>query len=144
MAGARLSRARLFAGVPRGRAVVRERAGRSALSTAASAHAAARAVDSLSSVDGKASTRAQEIRSDLYRAFGGRRDAARTAGVGPRDEPIPKRRVRLPVRSGRACRPAQQAGPPNVQCPPPGLLRSCYLRGGVPLRPNVANESARD
>src|SRR5207247_1496927 len=38
---------------------------------------------------------------------------------------ITEGRVRLPVRSDRACRPARQAGPPNVPCAPPSLLLSC-------------------
>jgi len=37
--------------------------------------------------------------------------------------PITGRRVRLSVRSGRPCRPAWQAGPPN-HCVPPQLLIS--------------------
>ena len=51
--------------------------------------------------------------------------------------PITDRHVRLPVRSGRACRPARQAGPPNLRTPSE-LLGSCSL---IVRRPN---ESAVD
>src|SRR5688572_6551593 len=55
----------------------------------------------------------QKRRSCAALTIGGRREAARCAGVGSGDEPTSTSPARLPVRSGTARRPALQAAPPN-------------------------------
>ena len=73
-------------------------------------------------------TGGEEIRSCWPRAHDSAGAAKRRAGPESDREtsPVAAPRVRLPVRSGRVCRPALQAGPPNRPDRPPGLLPSCF------------------